>query len=1172
MDAIVERLASCETVRCGALWGSAKALALLALSRRLSRPLLVIAGTTHEAEDIYADLLVMSEEEAPVKSGAVQSGKSGAAQSGTGARTSGAQDAALSAQIFLFPHTEILLYEEISPYADIVHQRIRVLHTLLRHEARIVVVPLRAWLARLIPQESFLGMSLLLQKSDRHELGELALYLVNLGYTQVRRVERSGEFTVKGGILDVFPSNLDDPCRIEFFDLEIESLRRFDAATQRSLAHIDSVLILPEREILLHEQHRSRALDGLYALFPPSPERDALGEILLEGTNFPGIENYLPLFFEKTARIDDFFSEAPIRIAVEGDEILRQAANFARDTAELYNGYYSPMKIKLAPDHLYAADCSMDDFDLRLETLATNEPHAVMMPFSAPLTFLGDLIALSKEVERRKEIGQDVFIFAGYDGQADRIASLMADCSPIRVGKEDAKTGAAKTRKKAREKHGELYIGSALLANGFVSDELAVALILEREIFNRKRALRASLRKVNSLPIDSFLDLKPGDPVVHIQHGIGLFAAIERMNSLGLEKDYLKLEYRDGEKLYVPLEMINQVQRYIGHDGESLKLDSLGGRSWERTKERVRKNAEELARELLEVYAARMQLEGFSFGEDSRWQHEFESAFEFEETPDQALAIEETRHDMQGPRPMDRLVCGDVGFGKTEVAMRAAFRAALAGRQTAVLVPTTILAEQHHITFSERFALFPAVHIEYLNRFRSPVEQKEIMRRLAAGHIDIIIGTHRLLSDDVRFKNLGLVVVDEEQRFGVRHKERLKKMRRLVDVLTLSATPIPRTLHMSLINVRDMSVIRTPPRSRLPVETYVLEFNENMIKRAIMFELDRGGQVYYLHFWVQSIERVRQFLQELIPQAAIGVAHGQLPETQLEKVMHDFIEGHIQILLCTSIIESGLDIPNANTLIIDHAEKFGLGQLYQIRGRVGRSSQRAFAYLFYPPDRALTEDAQRRLQVITEYTELGSGYDLAMRDLEIRGVGNLFGPEQSGDVLAVGFDMYCRILDEAMQELGSAIIEEEPDTAINLNFEGYIPDDYIEDERQKIEVYKRIAACLSQAEVEELAHDVRDRFGPIPEMVLSLFKLSELKAAGRAAGVRSLIQQGEYIAVEFVKNHHIDPAKVVYIVQKKGARLVPQDRLLLLVKDPGGELAVKVDFLKKTLQDLKEKK
>jgi transcription-repair coupling factor (superfamily II helicase) len=938
-------------------------------------------------------------------------------------------------------------------------------------------------------------------------------------------------------------------------------------------------------------------------LFHPSPDRDALGEALLAGSNFAGIENYLPLFFEKTSRLHDFFTSLPLTVAIDGDEILRQAGNFTRDLNELYNGYYSPMKIKLEPDQLYACDVDLEDFHIRFETLATNEVGAIPMPFSAPRTFSGDLMALSAEIGQRKGLGQDVLVFAGYAGQADRVASLLSDCSPLRAEEDFIKALKARkpSRKPARAAHaahgakqdaavqgelfvehsqlthgakqdaavqGELFVGHSQLTQGFVSDELGVAIILEREIFNRRRTLRSSLRKVNSLPIDSFLDLKPGDAVVHVQHGIGLFVAIERMNSLGLEKDYLKLEYRDEEKLYVPLEMINQVQRYIGHDNAALKLDSLGGRSWERAKERVRKNVEELARELLEIYAARMQLEGHSFGEDSRWQHEFESAFEFEETPDQVLAIEDTRLDMQGPRPMDRLICGDVGFGKTEVAMRAAFRAALAGRQVAILAPTTILTEQHYLTFSERFALFPAIHIDYLNRFRSPAEQKEVLNRLAAGHIDIIIGTHRVLSDDVRFKNLGLVVIDEEQRFGVQHKEKLKKMRRLVDVLTLTATPIPRTLHMSLIKVRDMSVIRTPPRSRLPVETYVLEFNENMIKRAIMFELDRGGQIYYLHNRVQSIERVRQFLQKLVPQAVIGVAHGQLPENHLEKMMHDFIGGHIQILLCTSIIESGLDIPNANTLIVDRAEMFGLGQLYQIRGRVGRSSQRAFAYFLYPPDRSLTEDAQKRLQVITEHTELGSGYDLALRDLEIRGVGNLFGAEQSGDVLAVGFDMYCRILDDAVRELGIAPVEEEPDTAINLDFEGYIPDTYIEDERQKIEVYKRIAACVSQDEVDLLAQDVRDRFGPIPDIVLSLFKLSELKAAGRAAGARSLIQQGQYIAVEFAKNHRINPAQVVALVQKKGARLVPGERLLLLITDPGGGLADKVDFLKKTLQDL----
>ncbi len=1126
MDDVVSRLASASSVRCGALWGASRALTALALQERTGRPLLLVTPTSHEAEDLHGDILAL------VSDGPGEAG------------------------VHLFPHTEILPYEDVSPFSDIVHHRISVLHALVEGTARIVVAPVRAFLARLIPRSSFTGAQLVLQKGDLYELSDLVLYLVNLGYEQTSRVERAGEFAVKGGILDIFPSNLQDPCRIEFFDIEIDSLRRFDAGSQRSLGPVESLLVLPQREIMLHEENRTRALAEAVRIFPPSGDRDALGDLLAAGSDFPGMENYLPLFFEETSSLTDFFPERPLVIAVDADETVRQATAFERDIDELYNGYYSPMKLKLPPDALYQPLQECHGFDLRFETLATSESSSVAMPFAAPRQFMGDLSALSESIRERTGAGQEVHVFATYEGQADRVASLLSDCAPVRALEQ------------ARQ--GVLHVGHAPFSAGFVSDELGLAVILEREIFNRKRSLRRSVRSVNSVPIDSFLDLKPGDPVVHVQHGIGLFVAIERMNSLGLEKDYLKIEYRDSEKLYVPLEMINLVQRYIGQDGAALKLDSLGGRSWERTREKVKKNVEKLAKELVEIYAARMTLEGHAFGEDTRWQHEFESAFEFEETPDQVRAIEESRADMQSPRPMDRLICGDVGFGKTEVAMRAAFRAAMAGKQTAILVPTTILAEQHHATFRERFALFPAVHIDYLNRFRSSAEQKEVLSRLAAGHIDIIIGTHRLVSDDVRFKNLGLVVIDEEQRFGVQHKEKLKKMRRMVDVMTLTATPIPRTLHMSLIKVRDMSVIRTPPRSRLPVETYVLEFNENMVKRAIMAELDRGGQIYYLHNRVQSIENVRQFIARLVPQARVGVAHGQLHEHQLEKVMRDFIDGHLDILLCTSIIESGLDIPNANTLIVDRADAFGLGQLYQIRGRVGRSSRRGFAWLFYPPDRSLTEQAQKRLQVINEFTDLGSGFDLAMRDLEIRGVGNLFGAEQSGDIISVGFDMYCRILDDAVRELGSELREEQPDTVLNLDFEGYIPDDYIPDERQKIEIYKRIAACTSEADVDTLSLEVRDRFGPIPEIVSSLFRLSGLKAEGRAAGVRSLVQQGRYIAIEFVRNHDIDPARVVGLVQKAGARLVPGDKLLLLVPDPGGDLAVKVDFLKKTLQDLRQ--
>lgn len=1108
-----------RTLRCGGAWGSSRALTAATLWRESGRPLLITAGTSREAEDIYADLEFF-----------------------LGERPG----------LCYFPHVEVLPYEDVSPFPDIVHHRIDVLHRLLSVQQPLVVAPVRALLQRLIPAEGFVDASLLIKPGDLHEPEELVRYLVDLGYEQVPRVERAGEFALKGGILDVFPSNLSDPCRVEFFDIEIESLRSFHADTQRSITSLKECLILPQREIMLHQPNIDRALEQVRVRFAAGTERDALAGKLAHSLYFPGIENYLPLFFEHTSTLLDFFPKEPLVLAVDGDSLANNAETFLRDVQELYEGYFSPMKLKLPPAQLFLEQVPQPQLVFR--TLAGGEADEQPLPFRAPREYRGNLRELEKDLEEKLGTGHTVLLVSTYQGQANRLQGLLEHLHPHQgLGQAGP---------------GRLTLAVAALSAGFDFPDGKLSLILEREVFHRRRAFRRKFRSVNSVPIDSFLDLQAGDYVVHVQHGIGLFLGLERLSALGKEKDYLKLEYRDGEKLYVPLEMINLVQRYVGQEGKPPRLDTLGGKSWEKTRARVRKNVEEIARELVEIYAARMKLPGHAVGQDTRWQNEFESAFPFEETPDQQRAIDEVKQDMESPRPMDRLICGDVGFGKTEVAIRAAFKTVMDGRQVAVLVPTTILAEQHYQTFRERFETYP-IRLDYLNRFRSTAEQKKILAALKRGELDVVIGTHRLLSKDVDFKNLGLLVIDEEQRFGVKDKEKIKSLRKLVDVIAMTATPIPRTLHLSLIKVRDMSLIRTPPRSRLPVETYVLEFNENMVKRALLQELDRGGQVFYVHNRVRSMEQVYQFLKKLVPRARIGIAHGQLPENQLEEVMKDFIDRELDVLLCSSIIESGLDIPNANTLIVDRADALGLAQLYQIRGRVGRSTERAYAYLFYPPERPLTETAQKRLQVINDYSELGSGFGLAMRDMEIRGVGSIFGAEQSGDIMSVGFDMYCRLLEDAMGDMGIGEAQERIETVVDLDYEGFIPEQYIGDERQKIEVYKRIAACENDQEVRALREEVRDRFGPVPDGVESLFCLSELKAVAGSCGVKSILQQGRHIQLEFHDKHAVDAAAAVQMVQQdQSVRLVPGDKLLMTVQDPGGNLVDKVGFLKKVLHAL----
>ncbi len=786
--------------------------------------------------------------------------------------------------------------------------------------------------------------------------------------------------------------------------------------------------------------------------------------------------------------------------------------------------------------------------------LHLSEKNSIAFPFKSPAQFGGDLPRFKLEIDEKMKEGNAVGVLTSYEGQADRIFSLLENLKPLRGIDNGGK--------------GKLAVDVYSLSEGIVSPELKFEIVLEREIFSRRRAYRRKFRSVNSVPIDSFLDLKPGDFVVHIQHGVGKFVGLERIETLGKEKDYLGIEYRDKEKLYVPLEMVNLVQKHLGRSGANPSLDSIGGKSWSKAKAKVKKGVEKLAKELVGIYSARIKQKGYSFGSDTKWQHEFEAGFEFEETPDQQKAIDAVKADMESEKPMDRLVCGDVGFGKTEVAIRAAFKAVMSGKQVALLAPTTILSEQHYQTFKERFELYP-VSIDYMNRFRSAKEQKDIIARLNSGKLDLVIGTHGLLRKDIEYKNLGLLIVDEEQRFGVAHKEKLKNMRKLIDVVTLTATPIPRTLHMSMIKVRDLSVISTPPRARLPVETYVMEFNEQMVKRAIMQELDRGGQVFYLHNRVKTILAVEKFINRLIPRASVGVAHGQLPEHKLEEVMFDFINGRLDILLSTSIIESGLDIPNANTLIVDGADNFGLSQLYQIRGRVGRSIEQAYAYLFYSAGKALTEQAQKRLQVINDYTELGSGFNLAMRDMEIRGVGSIFGSEQSGDIMVVGFDTYCRLLDDAVAEFGLTEQEAIVDTMVDLNYEGFISDDFISDERQKIEIYKRISSCSSADDVVKLKEEVRDRFGQIPGGVSSLFKISELKGEGQRIGIKSIFQIGNQIKIEFYDKNKIDISKLAILVQQgKGVNLVAGDRLMITIKDPGGDLKHKVNSVKNILQDI----
>jgi transcription-repair coupling factor (superfamily II helicase) len=767
---------------------------------------------------------------------------------------------------------------------------------------------------------------------------------------------------------------------------------------------------------------------------------------------------------------------------------------------------------------------------------------ALHFDFAGKKGYSGQIGRFREDIAELLAEGYTVIVGAAYEGQTNRLRELLKDL---------------------QSSYARLSVATLDLTEGFSSKKMKLAVVLDREIFNRKKRYKRLFLDQKSKPIEGILDIAEGDYIVHIEHGIGVFRGIEKLTTGGVEKDFIKIDYRDGDEIFIPVDQINLLQKYIGQEGRIPRVDKLGTDTWKKVKEHVKRSVRSLAKELLGIYSARASLQGTAYPKDTEWQHEFESGFRYEETPDQLKAVDEIKADMEGSTPMDRLVCGDVGFGKTEVAIRAAFKAVMGGKQVAVLVPTTILAEQHLNTFKDRFALYP-VTVEMLSRFKTPKEQKIIVNNLKNGVIDVVIGTHRLIQKDVQFKDLGLVIIDEEQRFGVEHKEKLKALRTLVDVITLTATPIPRTLYMAMTRIRDMSVIETPPRDRIPIETYVMDHSEEEIVKAIRREVERGGQVYYVHNRVRTIEEKSAHLRLLMPDVTFETAHGQMDEDQLEDIMQAFFNQEFQVLVTTTIIESGLDIPNVNTIVIERADRFGLSQLYQLRGRVGRSKRKAYAYLMYPSESVLTEQARKRLQVIGDHTELGSGFSIAMKDLEIRGAGNLLGREQHGDMLAVGFEMYVKLLDEAIRDIKEGRSEEiEIDPVLDVKYRGYIPTSYIDAERLRIEVYKRLASLKSEEELKDLREELGDRYGALPSELDELFRVVEIKVLCRNVGIKLLREKESELLLTFEKSK----VDIIRLIQKvnRNKRLLsisPKDYNTLTVYRGFHDNAEKLSFLK----------
>ncbi|MBM4122580.1 MAG: transcription-repair coupling factor [Nitrospira sp.] len=990
----------------------------------------------------------------------------------------------------LFPEWEILPYEGTPPHVELIAQRMRTLHRLTEGAPTTLVTSLPALIQRILPRAAFSHACLQLKPGGTVEREALASRLLRLGYRRVSVVEIPGEFSIRGGIVDIYSTAYADPLRAEFLGDTVESLRLFDQATQKSTAKLGQAWLLPARELIYPE-------DGPEALQALPPDAEWYG----------------PVVYPRMDLLLDYFPEQPVVVLDQPQALIKKAQEFRKEVAEAYerHGRQGETHPYPPPDRLYHSWEEILDRIKASPTLAAEPlapldgtweptiPFPAQSPNSVGLAQRGTPFTETLALLDRLRASGPVLIVARSRGQVDRLLALFAEhdlpAVPWKLQDWAAAQGSAHKA--------PFYLLQGNLSAGFVSADGRLAVITEEELFAKGMRHRPPPKSKAATFLSSLEDLKAGDYVVHVQHGIGRYQGLKRLSVQGFESDYLILEFVGGDKLYVPLDRLNQVQRYSGAEGHIPRMDRLGGTSWARTTARVKKDIEEMAAELVALYANREVVHRNEYDEDSTLTHEFEAAFEYEETSDQLRAIEDIKRDMESHKPMDRLVCGDVGYGKTEVAMRAAFKAVENNRQVAVLVPTTLLAQQHYDNFAQRFAPFPA-RVAMLSRFQTSRETKAVLKDLAAGTVDVVIGTHRLLQKDVRFGDLGLVIIDEEQWFGVRHKERLKQLRTQVDVLTLTATPIPRTLQMAMSGVRDLSVIETPPTGRLAIRSQVLRFNETAVREAIIRELGRGGQTFFVHNRVQTMERTATWLQQLVPEARVVMAHGQMDERLLEAMMLKFLRREADVLVASAIIQSGLDVPSANTILVNRADTFGLAQLYQLRGRVGRAGHQAYAYFFVPDEGTLSSDAQKRLVAIQEFTELGSGFRIAAADLEIRGAGNLLGKQQSGHIAAVGLDLYLQMVEQAVQSLKGTVVEEEPDPTLHLNVSAFIPEDYVGDTHQRLSLYKRLSSARQVGDLALLHGEIHDRYGPLPEPVERLFEVMQIRLLAKALRLASV--------------------------------------------------------------------
>ncbi|MFZ0954964.1 MAG: transcription-repair coupling factor [Candidatus Sulfotelmatobacter sp.] len=1127
--------------RVSGLTPTAKALLLVLLQRRAERPLIVVVNDNRAVEDFVPILRGFCELTAACDPEGVVS----------------------------LPARDVLPFQNLSPHPELQEERATALWKIATGAASIVVAPVAATAIRLRAAEFYTDLARIIRRGESLDTDTLLAHLNTVGYNPADVVEMPGQYALRGGILDVYSPEAERPVRIEFFGDEVDSIRRFDPASQRSSNPVDEALLLPLTETpvsdhLLAAIHTRLSGNRIVGSGQPGSEEIVEAAIRAGGvTVFPGWEFYAPVAGADRT-IFDLLPRAAVLLD-EPEQLRQEFDRFWMRVKEMHErsgvgNLVRPEDLYLSPEHWWKKVGTLPGADVEHLGIARPDDENQSVAFlSQPASrFHGAVPAMLQQLQKLRQENMQVLMAVPNNGEIERLADIFTEYNvSFRLG----------TRTRGGESYADetsyfagdvltTTLAKAYIPDGVVFPEANLAIFGARDLFDESDtvAMRPQRQKSKvSAFLSDFRDLQVGDYVVHVEHGIGQYQGLKEINQGDGNAEFMLLEYADAARLYVPLTRLDLIQKYRSSEGAKPALSSLGTAAWSKTKARVRKAMKDMADELLKLYAERKTAVGHAFPPGNEWVREFEDAFEFNETEDQAQAIADVTRDMESTQPMDRLLCGDVGYGKTEVAMRAAFKAVGDNRQVALLAPTTVLAFQHYETFKQRFAAFP-VTIEMISRFRNAKQQKEILQKTEAGKIDILIGTHRILSKDIKFSDLGLLIVDEEQRFGVRHKERIKQMRKQVDVLTMSATPIPRTLHMSLVGLRDMSVIETPPKDRMAIQTIVANWDEKLIQSAIEQELERGGQVYFVHNRVESIWEIAAKLQTMVPKARVAVGHGQMSEGELEKVMLKFMHHEADILVATTIIENGLDIPLCNTILINRADRLGLSELYQLRGRVGRSSRRAYAYLLLPSEIELTPIARRRLAALKEFSDLGAGFKIAALDLELRGAGNLLGGEQSGHIEAIGFELYTQMLERAVREMKGEAAPDEAETQLNLGLNIRIPGDYIPEENQRLQMYKRVARVETESQLGDVGAELEDRYGPPPPPVRNLLDYASLKLLCMRVGVNAIDRKRETVTFKFRQNAAVDPEQLArFVSAQRGAQFTPDGMLKFALKATAAE-------------------